>query len=99
MEIEIEEINLNTNLDIELFLNTMSIRFVLFIKQINELYQTIEYSKIYKNISIEQNINKLYFVQENNINSFFKNEILDNIIPSYCILKNSKIIELGPLDI
>jgi hypothetical protein len=91
-----QEIQLLTNIDIETILKKKH-SFVLLVKNIENKLEIEKQSKIYKHIH-KINFLNYYFILEKNINSEFKLNILDNIIPSYLIIKNKKIIEIGPID-
>jgi len=69
-----------------------------FIKDNSELKNILNNSKISKSLLNNQYL-KYHKIIEQDINKEILNDILDNIIPSYMIIKNKKIIEIGTFDI
>jgi predicted polyphosphate/ATP-dependent NAD kinase len=86
-----------SNVDIEnTLLEKNSILY--FIKDNAELKNILNNSKISKSL-LNNQYKKYHKIIEQDINKEILNDILDNIVPSYMIIKNKKIIEIGTFDI
>ena len=92
-----KQLKMLSNADIEnTLLEKHSILY--FIENNAELENILNNSKISTSL-LNNKYKKYHKIIEQDINKEILNEILDNIIPSYMIIKNKKIIEIGTFDI